>query len=63
MKTFVKIFTEKGYGGEKRLEDRINEVAERGDLEIVTINTCFDSSLTSDRIFVTVVYKRKENEK
>jgi len=63
MNTFVRIFTEEGYGGEKRLEARINEVAARGDLEIIAINTCFDSSLTSDRMFATVVYKQKENEK
>lgn len=59
MKTFVKVFSESGYGGESRLENQINEVAERGNLDIVSAEPCFKNGLTTDTLFVVVVYRQK----
>ena len=63
MDTFVKIFTESGFGGEKRLEDYINKFAIKRKLDIVSAEPCFRKGVLEDTMFIVVVFKRREAEK
>lgn len=60
METFIKIFSDWGSGGEKRLEDEINKFALKRNLDIVSANPCFRKGfLESDIMFISVVFKKK----
>lgn len=60
METFIKIFTDCGSGGEKRLENLINAFAKNKNLDIVSANLCFRKGfIDSDTMFSIVVFKKK----
>jgi hypothetical protein len=58
--TFVKIFSDSGSGGERRLENEINEMAQKRNLDIVSANPCFRKGfLDADMMIVVVVFRKK----
>ena len=57
--TFVKIFSESGSSGEYRLENEINEMARKRNLDIVSTNTVFRKGAFEDTMFVVVVFRKK----
>ena len=63
MDTFVKIFEAYGAGGTTRLENEINEMARKRDLDIVSANPCFRKGfMDSDAMFIVVVFRKKNTE-
>lgn len=61
MRTFFVMFTESGYGGERRIEEKINLFARKTNSEIVSTSMTFRKGfLGDDYIFVGVVFSRKD---
>ena len=60
MDTFIKIFYDAGSGGEARLENAINEMARKRNLDIVSATPCFRKGfLDSDAMFIVVVFRKR----
>lgn len=63
MNTFVKIFSDSGSGGEDRLENEINEIARKRNLEIVSANPCFRKGVfDADTMFIVVIFRKREKD-
>jgi hypothetical protein len=60
MDTFIKIFHESGTGGERRLEDAINEFIAEQDVDIVDVKVIFRKGAFEDTMFIVVIFKRRK---
>jgi hypothetical protein len=57
MKTFFKMFSESGSGGEVRIQEKINSFAQTNNVDIVSTSMTFRKGLCdADMIFVGVVF-------